>query len=144
MLNKYFPLKLLKLSSYASLVIYWIFFSSPSFYKLNYLEKDEVIKQERDCCSFLWKFNQFSTSFSKRLLISTRSKSKSSKFQLLKNHDGRNVLLFIAWGLISKKFQKVMGIISQQVPDFKAFKRLTPYKCSSSSEFLISKQSVSI
>ena len=81
--------------------------------------------------------------FSKRLLITTRSKSKSSKFQLLKNHD---VLLFLnhCRGLISKKFQKVMGIISQQVPDFKAFKRPTPYKCSSSSKFFISKQSVTI
>ena len=73
------------------------FFSSfkrKCFYKLSYLEKDQVIKQEGDCCSFLWKFNQFSTSFSKRLLITTRSKSKSSKVQLLKNHDGRNALLF--------------------------------------------------
>ena len=59
-----------------------------SAFQLICLKRSGDDQVRRDWCSFLWKFNQFPTSFSKRLLISrTRSKSESSKFHLLRNHD---------------------------------------------------------
>ena len=82
--NKYFPLNVIFPSDWYFDFVCW----RKSAFQLICLKRSGDDQVRRDWCSFLWKFNQFPTSFSKRLLISrTRSKSESSKFQLLRNHD---------------------------------------------------------
>ena len=82
--NKYFPLNVIFPFDWYFDFVCW----RKSAFQLICLKRSGDDQVRRDWCSFLWKFNQFPTSFSKRLLISrTRSKSESSKFQLLRNHD---------------------------------------------------------